>query len=246
MWQALIRGRHGQEVRPGGVSWGRCRAPRYRSLSFPPTIQSAPVASGQNCLALSWMLAKLERERAGKRTRQLRRWGSMLAVVGPAIPSHCPTSRYPMSSRRWSESRPSAAAWFTRGRDGRSARTRREARSGWRGRLSRDSSRPARPPLSDPLLSRLVREARTALSTNNHSPTPCRCYSRMAILRGGSRGLLLAGGSGTRVSGAAACLGRAADLVSEVFRRTSPCFRAREEGPASGPSSLHRLQGVAI
>jgi hypothetical protein len=171
MRQALIRGRHGQQVRLGGVSWGRCRAPRYRSLSFPPTIQSAPVASGQNCSASSWMLAKLERGRAGKRTRQLRRWASMLADVGPAIPSHCPTSRYPMSSRRWSESRPSAAAWFTRGRHGRSARTRREARSGWRGRLSRDSSRAARP-LPGLLPSRLVSAARAARAPTTTVPRP--------------------------------------------------------------------------
>ena len=83
---------------------------------------------------------------AAKRTRKHRRSASIPADVDPTIPSPCPTSRYAMSPRRWSGSRRSAGAWFTRGRHGRSARTPREARSGWLARVSEGRPEAASPP----------------------------------------------------------------------------------------------------
>jgi len=85
--------------------------------------------------------SEMERERAGKRIRACRRSASMLADGDPATPSRCPTSQYPMSPMRWSGSRRSAGPWFTRGRHGRSVRTLREVRSGWRARVSEGRSR---------------------------------------------------------------------------------------------------------
>ena len=53
-------------------------------------------------------------------------------AAGPETRSHCPTSSCPTWRPRWAGSRRWAGALFTQGSGGRSARTRRGARSGWR------------------------------------------------------------------------------------------------------------------
>jgi hypothetical protein len=82
-----------QAPRQAALSSGRCRAPRCHSSSFPPTIPRARDASGRSSSALSWRLAKMERERAGKRAQEPPRSACMPAGAAPAILSLCPTSR---------------------------------------------------------------------------------------------------------------------------------------------------------
>jgi hypothetical protein len=88
---------HGRErmraSRHRALSSGPCQAPRCHSSSFPPTIPRARDASGRSSSALSWRLARMERERAGKRTRERPRSAFMPAGAAPAILSPCPTSR---------------------------------------------------------------------------------------------------------------------------------------------------------
>src|SRR4051812_17614404 len=65
----------------------------------------------------------------------------------PAIRSPCPTSRCAMSRRRWTVSRSSAGRLCIPVRNGRSARTPKAVRSGWRRNLSAvRSSSPALAP----------------------------------------------------------------------------------------------------
>jgi hypothetical protein len=106
-----------------------CRAPRSPRSSSQLTIPSARDASGWSFSALSWRLAGVQRERAGRRTREHQPSVYMRADVAQAIPYRCPTSRWSISPTHWRGSQHSGGASSTPVSDGQSAETPREARS---------------------------------------------------------------------------------------------------------------------
>ena len=108
-----------REARTDGVDRVSGRRPRARAALLE-----------RLCSASRWSRAPVTRAPAGSRARPPRRSASIPAGAGPVTPSHCPTSPSTTSRRRWSRWRRWAEASSIPASRGRSARTRRELRSG--------------------------------------------------------------------------------------------------------------------